>query len=59
MWLPTTVAAQEAQVSDRTILNWLRRDPSLGRRVGGRWRVDADRLQRIIDGTSSPLNRGR
>ena len=58
MWVPTTVAAQEAEVTDRTIRTWLRRDPSLGRRIGGRWRVDADRLQPILDG-SAPLNRGR
>lgn len=58
MWVPTTTAAQDAEVNERTILNWVRRDPTLGRKIGGRWRVDPDRLQRILDGTA-PLNRGR
>ena len=58
MWVPTTTAAHEAQVSHSTVLNWVRRDPTLARKIGGRWRVDADRLQRILDGTA-PLNRGR
>ena len=58
MWVPTMTAAHEAQVSHSTVLNWVRRDPTLARKIGGRWRVDADRLQRILDGTA-PLNRGR
>jgi len=58
MWVPTTVAAREAQVNERTILNWVRRDPTLGRKIGGRWRVDPDRLQRILEG-SAPLTRSR
>lgn len=58
MWVPVSVAASEAQVHQRTVLNWLARDPSLGRKIGGRWRVDPDRLQRILEGTA-PLTRGR
>lgn len=58
MWVPVSVAADEAQVHPRTVLNWLGRDPSLGRKIGGRWRVDPDRLQRILEGTA-PLSRGR
>lgn len=58
MWVPVPVAAREAEVTHRTVLNWIRRDPTLGHKVGGRWRVDPDRLQRILEG-SSPLNRGR
>ena len=57
-WLSVPAAAQQAQISDSTFLNWVRRDPTLARKIGGRWRVDADRLQRILDGTA-PLNRGR
>lgn len=58
MWVTPQNAAREAQVHERTILNWISRDPSLGRKIGGRWRVDPDRLQRIIEG-SAPLSRGR
>jgi hypothetical protein len=50
-WIKTTDAAREADVSHSTILFWLGKDPSLGRKVGGRWRIDGERLSRIIEGT--------
>lgn len=57
-WLKTTDAARAAQVSHSTLLYWLGNDPSLGKKVAGRWRVDPERLSRIIEGHHSPLVRG-
>lgn len=57
-WLKTTDAAREAGVSHSTILFWIGKDPSLGRKVGGRWRIDGERLSRILEGVA-PLNRSR
>jgi hypothetical protein len=58
VYLTTSKAAQQAAVAPSTIHFWLAKYPDLGRKVGGRWRLDPDRLQRILDG-SNPLRRGR
>ena len=57
-YLTTATAAHQADVHCNTILCWIEKYPGLARKVGGRWRLDPDRLQRILDG-SDPLRRGR
>jgi len=57
-YLTTTAAAEEADVVPQTIHQWLQRYPGLGRKVGGRWRLDPDQLRRILDGLD-PLSQGR
>ena len=57
-YLTTSKAAQEAAVAHSTIHFWIGKYPGLACKVGGRWRLDPDRLQRILDG-SDPLRRGR
>lgn len=54
-WLTTPKAAEKAQVSYSTMLFWLTRDPDLGRKIAGRWRVDSERLREIIDGVTTPF----
>lgn len=57
-YLTTTIAAEKADVNPQTINYWLHRYPGLGYKVGGRWRLNPDYLQRILDG-NAPLSRGR
>jgi hypothetical protein len=56
-YISTKRAAEVAQVAHRTIQDWTTRYPGLARKVAGRWRVDPDYLQRILDGHQS-LRRG-
>lgn len=47
--LPLRDAAQAAQVTPQTVINWaLGGDTDLALKVGGRWRVNAERLSAII-----------
>jgi Helix-turn-helix domain len=52
--LPISIAAKRACVSSRTMRNWCR-DHSLGRRIGGRWRVSCVALQMYLDGDKRAL----
>lgn len=43
-------AAQLAQTCRFTVVNWCRRWPELGHRVGGRWRINPQVLDRVLRG---------
>ena len=49
-WLTTPEAAALAEVSQTTIVAWLRAYPPLGRKVGGRHRIDRRALERWLRG---------
>jgi hypothetical protein len=48
-WVPVATAAQTADVQPSTVIAWCRRY-GIGRKVGGRWRVDPDALAAILAG---------
>lgn len=43
-------AARLADVSNCTIMYWCRKQPKLGQKVGGRWRVNPEMLARVMSG---------
>ncbi len=49
LWISVPVAAQRAEVTPSTILAWCRRY-GIGRKVGGRYRVDCDALAAFLAG---------
>lgn len=49
-WLTIPEAAAHASVSQSTVLRWCRLYSLLGRRVGGRWRLDPGVLQALLEG---------
>jgi len=49
-WLTIPEAAFHAGVSQSTILRWCRLYSLLGRRVGGRWRLDPGVLEALLEG---------
>jgi hypothetical protein len=44
-------AAAQAGRWPHTIIHWCKQHPALGRKVAGRWQIDASKLQRVLDGT--------
>lgn len=48
-YLKPREAADEAEVTTVTIRAWCRRY-GIGRRVGGRWRIDPERFRQVLDG---------
>lgn len=56
-FISTRRAAEAAQVAHRTIQDWVARYPGLARKVAGRWRIDPDFLERILDGRQPPQRR--
>lgn len=50
-WLPVPIAAEKAEVTPSTIVAWCQRY-GIGRKVGGRWRVDRDALAALLSGDS-------
>lgn len=44
-------AAARAEVSWSTLREWCLRHQDLARKVEGRWRVDPNSLERILEGT--------
>ena len=51
-------AAEKADVSTMTIRNWIK-DFGIGIKIGGRWKVDANALQDILDGKVTYETQGR
>ena len=49
-YLTPAKAGRAADVTARCILLWIRKYPGLGRKVGGRWRVDPDAFGRLLHG---------
>jgi hypothetical protein len=49
-WLSTPEAAWASGVTERTIRNWVKLHAELGKRVGGRWRIDCKALRRVLSG---------
>jgi hypothetical protein len=49
-WLTPPEAAEIAQVSSVTIITWCKDNPKLGRKIGARWRVNKDTLNRFLKG---------
>lgn len=49
-WITTTDAAALAEVSGHTIRSWLRKYPAIGKRVGGRYRVKREAIEKIVAG---------
>jgi hypothetical protein len=43
--IEVSIAAFRFNVAEDTIRSWLRRDPRLGCKVGGRWRVSIQRMR--------------
>lgn len=48
--LKVAVAADIAGVTRATIINWIR-VYGIGWRVGGQWRVDREKLEKVLNGT--------
>ena len=57
-YIKTPEAARKANVTNVTIYNWIR-DFGIGKKIGGRWYVDPDKLQQVIDGEITYENQGR
>ena len=54
-FIDTSDALQEASSAGHpvclaTMINWAKRDPKLGVKVGGRWRIRPDALRDILNG---------
>ena len=49
LWVSVSVAAEKAEVTPSTIVAWCRRY-GIGRKVGGRYRVDCDALAALLAG---------
>lgn len=48
-WISVPAAAEKAEVTSSTIQAWCQRY-GIGRKVGGRWRVDPDGLAKVLAG---------
>ncbi len=48
-WISVPVAAQRAEVTSSTIILWCHRY-GIGRKVGGRYRIDPDALAKLLTG---------
>ena len=53
-YLTPRQAAPIVGVTVQTATRWCRDIPGFGRRVGGRWRIDADALARMLHGELPP-----
>ena len=47
-YISTKEAAEQAEVTEPTMINWCRRY-GIGIKVGGRWRVDPVQLKRMLE----------
>jgi hypothetical protein len=50
-WISVPIAAEKAEVTPSTIIAWCQRY-GIGRKVGGRWRVDREALAALLSGQS-------
>lgn len=50
-WVSVPIAAEKAEVTPSTIVAWCRRY-GIGRKIGGRYRVDCDALAALLAGES-------
>ena len=48
-WISVPVAAQNAEVTPSTVIQWCQRY-GIGRKVAGRYRIDPDALARLLAG---------
>jgi len=49
-WITTSEAASKAFVNRMTVVLWCKKYQGLAKKVGGRWRVDEDVLDSMIEG---------
>ena len=57
-YLTPRQAAPLAGVTVQTTTRWCRSTPGFARRVGGRWRIDAATLDRLLSGEAPPPHAG-
>lgn len=53
-YITPRAAAAEAEVTTMTIRTWCQKY-GVGKRVGGRWRIDPERFRKVLDGV--PLDK--
>lgn len=57
-FIETNIAARRANTSRQTIINWCKKYDNLyglGVKRGGRWKIDPDKLQLLINGNETGL----
>ncbi len=57
-WITVPGAAELAGVSNETIYNWIE-DFGIGKKIAGRWRVEKEKLDKILAGEVTYENQGR
>ena len=52
-WIGSREASRRADVNLRTMVDWAGRY-NLGRKIGGRWRIDPEALAGLLQGNPAP-----
>ncbi len=54
-YITTTIAARRADVTTVTVITWCEHY-GIGKKIGGRWRVDPEKLQKLLEGYNGRAN---